>query len=404
MTPKYYLCLTPFFPTPAHWQGAYVLDQVKAIARHTRCEVVVFRTCALRDRQPDYTIDGVRVHTLRPPLMPSYLLNGLTAPLVGRLFVRKLRRMGIRPADVAVVHCHTASHAAFGLGVRRENPEAKVLVQFHDLDPLTLRNGLWADRAWNRRFRARRSTEALRAADLLVCISEPVRDALLAFPRPRQGEVYAPARDMLRQVADLPPVCPRRVCVLNNGVDTRLFRPAAGRKAGALFRIGCIANFQELKDHRTLVGAFRLLVARGHTDMRLSLLGTGETRPAIEEQIRRCGLAPYVEWPAEMRHSQLPAYYYTLDLFVLPSVYEGFGCVYTEAHACGVPFICCEQQGAAECVAPEERGRWLVPPHDPEALAQRIERQYRERAAQRLCKPTDIDQLVPAFLQEVATL
>ena len=138
---KYYICVTPFFPSPEHWQGAYVLDQVKAIQRNSNYDVVVFKTCALNDRQPDYTIDGITVHTIRPLLMPSYILNGATETIVGRFFLHTLHRLNIDLNRIVFVHCHTTNHAAFGFGVKKRNPAVKVLVQFHDLDPLTLRNG-----------------------------------------------------------------------------------------------------------------------------------------------------------------------------------------------------------------------------------------------------------------------
>ena len=244
---KIYLCVTPFFPTPGSWWGAYVLDQVKAIKRNSDYEVIVFKTCGLGDRQSDYVIDGITVHTIRPLLMPSYILNGLTEGIVGRNFVRTLKKLKIDIDRIAFVHCHTANHAAFGFGVKRVNPRAKILLQFHDLDPLTLRNGKWADKRWNRRYRARKSISALNRADMLVCISEPVRDAILAFPQPRKGEVYPPALQILKDVADMPPITPRNICILNNGVDTTLFHQMQPKQSRT-FRIGCIANFQELKD------------------------------------------------------------------------------------------------------------------------------------------------------------
>lgn len=401
---QYYICVTPFFPTPDRWQGAYVLDQVKAIQRNSDYEVIVFKTCGLGDRQSDYVIDGIKVHAICPLLMPSYVLNGLTEGIVGRNFVSTLNKLGIDTGRVAFVHCHTASHAAFGFGVKRVNPEAKVLLQFHDLDPLTLRNGKWADKRWNRRYRARKSISALNRADLLICISQPVRDAILAFPQPRMGEVYPPALRMLEDVADMPPVKPRNICILNNGVDTSLFYPMRQKVENGIFKIGCIANFQELKDHITLVQAFNVLIKKGYTDMRLSLLGSGETRPEIERYISENGLNEFVEWPTEVRHDQLPEYYNSLDLFVLPSIFEGFGCVYTEAYACGVPFICCDQQGAAECIAPDERDKWLIPPHDYVTLARLMERQYRERNVQHLCKNYDIDALATRFLNLIKEL
>lgn len=398
------MCVTPFFPTPGSWWGAYVLDQVKAIKRNSDYEVIVFKTCGFGDRQSDYIIDGITVHTIHPLLMPSYILNGLTEGVVGRNFVRTLKKLKIDINRIAFVHCHTASHAAFGFGVKRVNPRAKILLQFHDLDPLTLRNGKWADKRWNRRYRARKSISALNRADMLVCISEPVRDAILAFPQPRKGEVYPPALQILKDVADMPPITPRNICILNNGVDTTLFHQMQPKQSRT-FRIGCIANFQELKDHITLIKAFNILIKKGYTDIRLTLLGDkGETRKMIEQYVIKLNIGDFVNWPRNVSHDKLPNFYHSLDLFVLPSIYEGFGCVYTEAHACGVPFICCQNQGAAECIPPDEKDKWLIPPHDYDALARLMERQYHERNVQHLCKDYDIDKLIKKFLNLIKEL
>lgn len=395
--------MTPFFPSPTHWQGAYVLDQVKAIKRLSGYNVVVVKTLTFGEEQPDYVIDGIKVHTIKPLLMPSYILNGLTEKIVGRLFVRSLRHMGINPKDVAVVHCHTANHAAFGFGVKRKNKQAKVLVQFHDLDPYCLRNGKWADKRWNVRYRARKSVEAFNRADMLVSISKPVEDNLLAFPKARKAEIYKSYLDRLDCVNDFPHVRPKATCILNNGVDTSIFFKQ-DRKNDGVFRIGCIANFQELKDHITLLKAFDILIGKGYTNMRLSLLGSGETRTMCETYVKEHGLTEYVEWVKEMTHDLLPHYYNSLNIFVLPSIYEGFGCVYTEAYACGVPFIGVKEQGAAECVDPNEADKWLIRPHDFVGLADKIEQFYLHPTKQQLCKPYDINVLVADFLNKIEKL
>lgn len=395
-----YICITPFFPSPIHWQGAYILDQVKAIKRNSDFEVVVFKTNPLNSKEEDYDIDGVHVYSIRPLLMPSYILNGLTEGIVGRLFVRKLRQIGIDPMDVAFVHCHTASHAAFGFGVRKVNPNAKVLIQFHDLDPYTLRNGKWADKRWNIRYRAKKSLEAFERADLLISISTPVQDNLLAFPKARPEEIYPSYLARLEHVKDFPSLQSRKTYILYNGVDTSLFNPGK-KKQHDYFRIGCIANFGDLKDHITLIKAFVILIKKGYTNMRLSLLGTGETRTMCEEYISKHGLEEYVEWPKEVPHTELPDYYRSLDLFVLPSVYEGFGCVYTESYACGVPFMGVYNQGAAEVIAPEERSKWLIKPHDFEQLAKLMEIYYKEGYEQKLCQIIDINVLIKKYLRYI---
>ena len=109
----------------------------------------------------------------------------------------------------------------------------------------------------------------------------------------------------------------------------------------------------------------------------------------------------YVEWPTEVYHEDLPKYYRSLDLFVLPSVFEGFGCVYTEAYACGVPFMGVIGQGAEEVIMLNERDKWLIKPHDIDGLANLIERHYLNRDQQTLCKPIDIDDLIKGFLKEI---
>ena len=43
MKKNIYLEVTPFFPSPSSWRGAYILDQVKAIQRNSDYEVLVFK-------------------------------------------------------------------------------------------------------------------------------------------------------------------------------------------------------------------------------------------------------------------------------------------------------------------------------------------------------------------------
>lgn len=401
-----YIVVTPFFPSTTRWQGAFVLDQVKAIQRHSDYEVIVFKTHTWGDYEADYIIDGIKVYCINPLLMPSYILNGFTNSLVGKRFVNCLHRLNINIAEIKYVHCHTSNHAAFGLGVKEINPNAKVIVQFHDPDPLTLRNGKWHDKQWNLRYKARKSVETLNKADLLLCISEHVKNTIVRFPKPRENEVFEPALKMLEPLGDIPSVVIRDIYVLNNGVDCSLFRKIniSDIDNKNIFRIGCIANFNDWKNHIMLVSAFKILIEQGYLDLRLSLLGSGETKDMIERYISKNNISMFVEWPDEVHHDKLPEYYNTLDLFVLPSRFEGFGCVYTEAYACGVPFICCENQGASECVGEEERELWLVRDQDVAHLAELIERQYLERNTQHLCKEYDIDKLIPPFLEYIQNI
>ena len=181
-----------------------------------------------------------------------------------------------------------------------------------------------------------------------------------------------------------------------------MFNKGESRKTDEdIYRIGCIANFQTLKDHLTLIKAVEKLINKGYNKLVLSLLGTGATKHECMDYVNAHGLTDYVEWPKEVYHEDLPTYYSSLDLFVLPSVFEGFGCVYTEAYACGVPFIGVMGQGAEEVIMLNERDNWLIKPHDTDNLANLIERQYINRNRQHLCKSISIDDLVKDFLKEI---
>jgi glycosyltransferase involved in cell wall biosynthesis len=57
------------------------------------------------------------------------------------------------------------------------------------------------------------------------------------------------------------------------------------------------------------------------------------------------------------------------SVFVLPSSYEGLGCVYLEAMACGKPVIACHGQGIDEIVSHGKNG-WLIPVEGLDELVQ----------------------------------
>jgi glycosyltransferase involved in cell wall biosynthesis len=78
------------------------------------------------------------------------------------------------------------------------------------------------------------------------------------------------------------------------------------------------------------------------------------------------GLAPWVVF-AGMRRD-IPSLLPLMDLFVLPSLYEGFGIAILEAMAAGRPVVATAVGGIPEVVVHGETGL-LVPPGDPVALA-----------------------------------
>ena len=81
----------------------------------------------------------------------------------------------------------------------------------------------------------------------------------------------------------------------------------------------------------TLLKAIYLIVTNGFQKIKVIFIGTGPTLDDCVNYVKRKQMETYVEFRNEVKHEELPKFYNSLDLFVLPSYYEAFGCVYAEA-------------------------------------------------------------------------
>ncbi len=177
-------------------------------------------------------------------------------------------------------------------------------------------------------------------------------------------------------------VSPRRVVQIYNGVDTRRFQPRVGPRDPLMpadfappgaFVIGAVGRMEAVKDHATLVKAFIRMVGAGrpeHAHARLVIVGDGPGRATALELLRAAGLGHLAWLPGE--RADIPDVMRSLDLFVLPSLGEGISNTILEAMACGLPIVATSVGGNLELVVEGQTGT-LVPPGDPDRMAQAIE-------------------------------
>jgi phosphatidylinositol alpha-1,6-mannosyltransferase len=109
-------------------------------------------------------------------------------------------------------------------------------------------------------------------------------------------------------------------------------------------------------------------------DLRYRIVGDGPDRGFLEQMARDLNLSDTVEFSGRVSDDALPDIYRRSDIFVMPAreetgsaSIEGFGIVYLEASASGLPVVAARSGGAVEAVRDGETG-FLVPPDDPEAL------------------------------------
>ena len=85
---------------------------------------------------------------------------------------------------------------------------------------------------------------------------------------------------------------------------------------------------------------------------------------------------------------------------MLPSFFEGFGCVLLEAHACGVPFMTCCGQGERN-TPPEDKDKWLFAPLTMTAWPHSSAGLTRNAIPQSVCHEYDINIPITRFLDQI---
>lgn len=164
-------------------------------------------------------------------------------------------------------------------------------------------------------------------------------------------------------------VPPARITQASPGTDPA--QRAAGSE-GAL-NILSVGSIVPRKAYDVLV---RALACVTNIDWRLTIAGartlSDDANAALDRAIAETGLTHRVRLLGALPRADLDALYHTADLFVLASLYEGFGMVLTEALARGLPIVCTTGGAAADTVP--DAAALKVAPRDVAALAAAIEK------------------------------
>lgn len=161
-----------------------------------------------------------------------------------------------------------------------------------------------------------------------------------------------------------------QIAVIYDGVDTETFRPLEVPKApDSLLYVG--NSDDRNKGARYLLQAVALLKERGR-QVRLTVVDR-DTAYTVPTLARDLGIDNWVHITGRVSREELVRRYNETQVFVSPSLYEGFGLPAAEALACGAPVIA-TTAGAFPEVIEDGISGLLVPAGDPRALADAIER------------------------------
>jgi glycosyltransferase involved in cell wall biosynthesis len=214
----------------------------------------------------------------------------------------------------------------------------------------------------------------MRRLDRVIAVSEATRRDLESFAR-------VPAE---------------RIVVIHNGAEVSRFEPHQPDDAIAAMRgqLGVEGPYvlytarleHPGKNHVRLLEAFAELRRSQALPHRLVLAGgRWSGAEAIDAKVAELGLQGTVIFPGFVPNELLPALYACADLFVFPSLFEGFGIPLLEAMASGTPVCAANTSSVPEGVG--DAGL-LFDPTDPQAIAAAIarllaDRGLRERLVQR---------------------
>ncbi len=187
----------------------------------------------------------------------------------------------------------------------------------------------------------RRARRALLQSDRIVVVSRFTQQAVLSL-------LGGAAAD--------------RVRLIENGVDGERFRPAAkAPDLVELYRLAdcfvfvSVCRLLEKKGVDQAIRGFAELVVR-HPDCRYLIVGAGPHGDELQALAHRLGVAGQVVFAGQVADDELADHYRLGDAFVMPNRAlpngdtEGFGLVFLEANACGLPVIAGRDGGSTDAV------------------------------------------------------
>lgn len=262
--------------------------------------------------------------------------------LAPTFFLQELRKL-----NPVLIHAHFGPDGVSALPLARAL-QIPLVVTFHGFDATTKDKHVWRS-FYNHRVYLLRRKVLKREAYLFIAVSNFIKESLL-----QQG------------------FTPNNIVVHYIGVDTEIFQPAPSEVHEPIVLF--VGRLVEKKGCEYLIQAMSKVQA-AKPDVELIVIGDGPLRSSLE-QLAREKLRRY-RFLGVLPSDSVQTWMNRARVFSVPSITaksgnsEGFGIVFAEAQAMGLPVVSFASGGVPEAVAHGETG-FLVPERDWEGLAKSI--------------------------------
>jgi N-acetyl-alpha-D-glucosaminyl L-malate synthase BshA len=186
--------------------------------------------------------------------------------------------------------------------------------------------------------------------------------------------VIALTEDMKREIQT---VINREVFVIPNGIDFERFQNLSRDKIRYKLQarvderlVVFVGRFRPEKGVRYLIEAMEI-IRRKSQNARLILVGEGPEEEDLKRLVEQLNLRDCVDFLGQVPNEEVPQYMAASDVFVLPSLAEGFPNVILEAMASGLAIVACRVSGLPEIVEDGGNG-FLVESKNPEQIAEKV--------------------------------
>jgi len=247
------------------------------------------------------------------------------------LFALKAIKKGLKSDVIILSHINLA---LIGWFIKLVKPKCEVWVIAHGIE-------IWRPLTW---FKKR----LLNNCDKLICVS--------TFTRQKAISLHS--------------VNPNKCIVLNNALDPSIKPPVAFGKPDYLlkrynlnsenkviFTLTRLASSEQYKGYEQVIRVIGMLKTKFPT-VRYILSGKYDEQEGsrINNLIKMHAVEEHVIVTGFIKEAELEDHFLLADLFVLPSKKEGFGIVFIEALACGLPVICGNGDGSIDAIKNGELG------------------------------------------------
>lgn len=327
-------------------------EVVRTLAEYLQDNGCAVTVCAFQDGPLRFDIEksGIKVEILSRPRYSIVFLPMFLAEM--RRIRRELGQL-IETYRIDVAQTHILEVLDFlVLSLRHDTSLRVVLWTIHNVDFLpTMKHWLLGLKRFVYRLLYRLLAGKV---DGFIAVSDEVCESII-----RQ---IGPIRD--------------KVITIPNGINIRRFEQP-GDKAALCNQLGLETNSRlvatvgrltEQKGHRYLIDAVTS-VASSYPDTQFLFIGDGELKDELRTQAREAGLLGKIHFLGNRGDVQdlLAA----VDLFVLPSLWEGLSIALLEAMAAGKPIVATSVSGTTQVMIHGQTGL-VVPPRDSRALANAI--------------------------------